>query len=105
MTKKKVSNETQSPTLHKGDVMRYASLKNEAYKALTNSSDDWEINRYRAHHKPTGIKYWIANGLLFFHNDGPTLSVNLGFWNWLKLWKWIQNCKRMKVIKSIKHNV
>ena len=100
----KTSNLLQNPPLQQTVLMRCASLKNEAYKVLTNSSDDWEIDRYNAYHKPTGIKYWIGNGLLFFHNDGHALSVNIGFWNWLKLWNWIQDCKRMKVIKSLQHS-
>ena len=100
----KISNNHETGNLQQGAVTRCASLKNEAYKVLTNSPDDWEIDRYNAYHKPTKIKYWIGNGLLFFHNDGHALSVNIGFWNWLKLWRWIQDCKRMKLIKALQHS-
>jgi hypothetical protein len=91
----------ENPALNKGVVMRCDYLKNEVYKVLTKSPDDWEIDRFNAHHKPTGLSYWIANGFLCFKNDGNGLSVNIGFYNRLKLWWWIQDCKMMKVIKSV----
>ena len=83
-------------------IMRCASLKNEVYKVLTNSEDDWDIDLFRATHKPTGIQYWIANGRPFFINEG-IVSAGIGFWNWLKLWNWIQNAKRKKIIKLSQH--
>lgn len=87
----------------KADVMRCASSKNEVFKVLTNSIDDWDIDAYRATHKATGIQYWIANGRAFFRNEGRQ-DVNIGFWNWLKLWNWIQNAKRSKIIKLAQHS-
>jgi hypothetical protein len=104
MSNEKLSNEAETPALNKGAVMRCASLKDEAYKVLTNSKDDWEITSYKAIHKPTGITYWIANGLMFFHNEAHNSDVSIGLWNWLKLWKWIKNVQRIKVIESLNHS-
>jgi hypothetical protein len=100
----KAMNEELNQPCCLGAVMRCASLKDEAYKVLTNSKDDWEITRHKARHKPTGITYWIANGLPFFHNEAHDSDVSIGLWNWLKLWKWIKNVQRIKVIESLKHS-
>lgn len=72
--------------------------KKEVFKLLTKSENDWEITRFEAIHKPTKIVYWIANGLIFFSND---MHVNIGFWNWLKLWIWLKKVKRMQIIKKL----
>jgi hypothetical protein len=74
-------------------------MKNEVYRVMTKSFDDWEIDGFHATYKPMKITYWIGNSLFFFKNEG-SFSVSIGFFNWLKLWFWIQKCKRMKVISE-----
>lgn len=76
------------------------TLKDRAFAALVKNQDDWQIDCYQAHHKPSGITYWTANGLMFFHADGRS-NVSIGFKNRLKLWFWIKDVKREKVINSV----
>jgi hypothetical protein len=76
------------------------TLKDRAYEALINNIDDWHIDKYNAYHKPSGIRWWISNGLLYFHADGNK-DVSIGLWNWVKLYYWIKNVKRKQVIDSV----
>lgn len=79
------------------------TLKDRAFAALTNDVNDWKIDKYNAYHKPSGIKWWIANGLLFFHAEGNK-DVSIGLWNWIRLYYWIKNAKRQQVIDSVYGN-
>jgi hypothetical protein len=76
------------------------TLKEKAYKYLTKNINDWEMDKFRAHHKPSGITWWIANGIPFFRTESEK-DVSLGFFYSIKLYYWIKNAKRIKIINNI----
>ena len=73
-------------------------MNNKLYKALTRSTDDWDIGKYQATHKPTNVNYWIANGIISFHNDS---GVRIGLLNWIKLWYWLKKAKKNQLLNKI----
>lgn len=78
-----------------------SKIKNELFRQLTRDDDDWEIDAYYATHKTTGLKYWIANGLLFFHNKSTTVSISLGIVYSIRLFYFLKKCKNRKLLKMI----
>ena len=76
--------------------------KDEFYEKITESISDWEFSAYNAYHKKSGIKFWIANGLLMFHYDDSKICPSMGVINRIKLWFWIGNAIREKSINSTK---
>jgi len=99
MNKEQNLNNPQNQQLNIAGVMP-RTLKDRAFAALTKNADDWQIDAYNAYHKPSGIKWWVGNGLLFFHTDGNK-NVSIGILNWIKLYYWIKNVKRQQVIDSV----
>ena len=75
-------------------------LKNKAFLALIKNDNDWNIDNHYAYHIPSKIKYWIANGLFFFRSEGKN-NVNIGLINKIKLYFWIKNVERKRVINSV----
>ena len=74
-------------------------MKKEVYKHLTKNIDDWEINQFEAYHKPSGLIWWIGNGLLFF-SFRSIKNVSIGLFYSIKLYYWIKNANRIKIINN-----
>ena len=66
--------------------------KDLVFEKLINDANDWIIDHYNATHKPSGISWWIANGLMFFKIESNS-SVNIGIVNTIKLYYWLKNAK------------
>lgn len=75
-------------------------LKNKLYKCLTKDYSDWEIDRYHAYHKKAQIKFWIANGFLYFNQDYG-VNIKIGLINKIKLWNYLKYVKNKLILDKI----
>ena len=65
--------------------------------ALSNE-DDWKVGSYTATHTPSGMEFWVANGVLFF--DLHAYSA-FGFFQRFRLWKHYKKMLQRKLDKKI----
>ena len=74
-----------------------ASIKNELYKTLTSDPEHWWFgDKHNVLYKPSGDKFWVANGFMFFQcRPNP---VSLGIVNRYRLWRWLRKAKAMQII-------
>ena len=68
---------------------------------MLSQSDDWECDRYRLTHKPTGIALWVSNGSFFLDIDGYDGSIGLIERHWLWFTKVRPLIKKMRVAKAL----
>lgn len=80
--------------------MKKTNLKNQLFVYLTKSTKDWRFDAFNALHIPSGISYWTGNGLMLFSNNSTSCKVGIGLFNKVKLWFWIKDAQREKVLKN-----
>lgn len=77
------------------------NTKRTLYKALANNESEWKFDRWTAIHQPTGVCYWIVNGLLFFKAYETSQAPNLGLYYSIKLYYWLREAQRKNLINTI----
>ncbi len=68
----------------------------DLYSLLTRNPNDWFIDHYYATHKTTKVKFWIANGVFSFSQEGGK-PCNLGLFNKWALYYWLSNVSRQQI--------
>lgn len=74
------------------------NINKDFYDALTSDHMEWDIDACVAIHKPTGCKFWIANGLLFMKEEEQGISIGLIYT--IRLYYWLKNAKKAILLSS-----
>ena len=59
-------------------------------KAFDNLAD-WQLGEHTCVHKPSGLKFWVANGWIFFDSIPRCMNLFQRWWYYRKFKKMIRS--------------
>lgn len=68
------------------------NLANELIKSLEHEPENWRFDDHLAMNSESGIKLWIANGMIFVNVYAP-FKLKFSLYNKWRIWQEINKCK------------